>query len=584
MDTQSAAGKDDCSAIAGEDQSRAGPGESTNVSLSVEQIAANGYTEQGLNGPQTISVEQIAANGYTEQGLNGPQTIPPEEKEAAANMLESVAPEAEDLPGWKKTHLRSHSAFAGKISTEQQNIPQISCQEADGSAGLSVQTRQASASETNLQSLSSVSPDQSGNTSHCASIEVSTSSHTSLCESDGLNVHRQTDSGFVTAAHPQDCLDSGLHDVHSAQMDQSSKPGPDVNIATSVGVEIGGAMGSVVSGTAVGAGNGPVDVVRSPGVVLELSPTSTKDDVMELIVQLKLQIVALQEENDKLKEVRANMDNDLHELTANLFQEAYKMVDEAKGEKLIAEKRLADASGRIEALQTEVLALKSLLQSPVKVETPAHKAKQKSPFRKSLHFSKKDKSANLPQSSSDNALPVMAPFAVIEHKSTLRGACIQHGEPLPTEFEEFRQWVENISLSRDNPYMARILNTDIKPCLSFANKELSEKVLDAIEQNSLLIEFIPSSSQVVSECALTGPCDKDKHCTHQITVGDSKLTYFISQPCRERIVAVCEFYVYTRHIEKKIVRLDAFSLYWQICRLRAVMSLARLSLQLPEME
>ena len=113
MDTQSAAGKDDCSAIAGEDQSRAGPGESTNVSLSVEQIAANGYTEQGLNGPQTISVEQIAANGYTEQGLNGPQTIPPEEKEAAANMLESVAPEAEDLPGWKKTHLRSHSAFAG---------------------------------------------------------------------------------------------------------------------------------------------------------------------------------------------------------------------------------------------------------------------------------------------------------------------------------------------------------------------------------------------------------------------------------------------------------------------------------------
>ena len=89
---QSAAGKDDCSAIAGEDQSRAGPGESTNVSLSVEQIAANGNTEQGLNGSQTIS---------------------PEEKEAAANMVEPVAQEAEDLPGWKKTHLRSHSAFAG---------------------------------------------------------------------------------------------------------------------------------------------------------------------------------------------------------------------------------------------------------------------------------------------------------------------------------------------------------------------------------------------------------------------------------------------------------------------------------------
>lgn len=128
---------------------------------------------------------------------------------------------------------------------------------------------------------------------------------------------------------------------------------------------------------------------------------------------------------------------------------------------------------QIEALQTEVLALKSLLQSPVKVEMPANKTKQRSPFRKSLHFSKKDsRSAKLPQSSSDHALPMIAPFAVIEHKSTLRGACIQHGEPLPAEFEEFRQWVENISLSRDNPYMARILNTDIKPCLSFTNKEV----------------------------------------------------------------------------------------------------------------
>ena len=44
-------------------------------------------------------------------------------------------------------------------------------------------------------------------------------------------------------------------------------------------------------------------------MTMSLSPTS-----------LYQQIVALQEENDKLKEVRANMDNDLHELTANLFQ------------------------------------------------------------------------------------------------------------------------------------------------------------------------------------------------------------------------------------------------------------------------
>ena len=58
------------------------------------------------------------------------------------------------------------------------------------------------------------------------------------------------------------------------------------------------------------------------------------------------------------------MDDELHTLTENLFevsfvtykftinthnvlQEAYKMVDEAKGEKFHVEKRLADATGQV---------------------------------------------------------------------------------------------------------------------------------------------------------------------------------------------------------------------------------------------
>ena len=58
------------------------------------------------------------------------------------------------------------------------------------------------------------------------------------------------------------------------------------------------------------------------------------------------------------------MDDELHTLTENLFEEAYKMVDEAKGNKVVAEKRLADAAGKIEAMETEMFALKSLLHNP----------------------------------------------------------------------------------------------------------------------------------------------------------------------------------------------------------------------------
>jgi hypothetical protein len=63
------------------------------------------------------------------------------------------------------------------------------------------------------------------------------------------------------------------------------------------------------------------------------------------------------------------MDNELHTLTENLFEEAYKMVDEAKGNKVVAEKKLADAAGKIEAMETEMFALKSLIHNPEGIES-----------------------------------------------------------------------------------------------------------------------------------------------------------------------------------------------------------------------
>ncbi len=69
----------------------------------------------------------------------------------------------------------------------------------------------------------------------------------------------------------------------------------------------------------------------------------------------------LRQENEKLKEMRTTMDDELHTLTENLFEEAYKMVDTVKEEKGTVSKRLADATGKIDAMETEMSALKSLL-------------------------------------------------------------------------------------------------------------------------------------------------------------------------------------------------------------------------------
>ena len=77
----------------------------------------------------------------------------------------------------------------------------------------------------------------------------------------------------------------------------------------------------------------------------------------------------LKEENKQLKTALILRWTTNSTLTENLFQEAYKMVDKAKGNKVVAEKRLADAAGKIEAMETEIFALRSLIHNPEGIES-----------------------------------------------------------------------------------------------------------------------------------------------------------------------------------------------------------------------
>ena len=55
--------------------------------------------------------------------------------------------------------------------------------------------------------------------------------------------------------------------------------------------------------------------------------------MLPLLVAMQ-DLETLKEENKRLKSTRSEMDDELHTLTENLFEEAYKMVDEAKGNKV----------------------------------------------------------------------------------------------------------------------------------------------------------------------------------------------------------------------------------------------------------
>ncbi|PIO39820.1 hypothetical protein AB205_0126210 [Aquarana catesbeiana] len=238
------------------------------------------------------------------------------------------------------------------------------------------------------------------------------------------------------------------------------------------------------------------------------------------------------------------------------------MVREANMKQAASEKQLREAHGKIDMLQAEVSALKTL----VITSTPS------SPNRE-LHPQL--------QSPSKNALRK----GHARNKSTGCAAVVPAAlpaQPINTEgkevdnllYSEFLGWKENPTLDKSSPFLLRIYEEDITPCLDFAKRELAEQVLAAVEDNTLSVEPViqpalpvvkasaierggPSGCrvEVLTKCALSG---LSRSCRHRIKLGDSGNYYFISPSCRARITAVCNFFTYIRYIQQGLVRQDTY--------------------------
>ncbi|KAE8606928.1 hypothetical protein XENTR_v10010930 [Xenopus tropicalis] len=297
--------------------------------------------------------------------------------------------------------------------------------------------------------------------------------------------------------------------------------------------------------------------LRSSSVeIREKGSEILREELLRAQKELKLR----DEECERLSKVREQLEQELEELTASLFEEAHKMVREANTKQVGSEKQLQEALGKIDMLQAEVTALKTL----VITSTPS------SPNR-DLH----------PQllSPSKNALRK-------GHARNKSAGCAVLASPAPTAqptpseskevdtllYSEFLAWKESPTLDRYCPFLSRIYLEDIKPCLDFAKRELSDQVLTAVEGNMLSVEPVvqpilpvvkasaverggPSGCrvEVVTKCALSG---LSRSCRHRINLGDSGNYYFISPSCRYRITAVCNFFTYIRYIKQGLVRQD----------------------------
>ncbi|XP_058273034.1 rab-3A-interacting protein isoform X3 [Hemibagrus wyckioides] len=278
-------------------------------------------------------------------------------------------------------------------------------------------------------------------------------------------------------------------------------------------------------------------------------------------------------------EVREKGYERLREELTKAQREAHKMVREANVKQANAEKQLKEALGKIDVLQAEVAALKTLVLST----SPTSPCKElpsgsKVPFKKG-HVRNKSTSSAMLGSQQELSVPQPIVRDCKEVDSIL--------------FSEFKVWKEEPTLERSCCFLERIYREDIYPCLTFCKSELGSAILEAVERNTLSVEpvgFQPlpvvkasavecggpngRMSEIVTKCALSG---QTKTCKHRIKFGDSSNYYYVSPFCRYRITSVCNFFTYIRYIHQGLVKQqDAEQMFWEVMQLRKEMSYAKL--------
>jgi len=282
---------------------------------------------------------------------------------------------------------------------------------------------------------------------------------------------------------------------------------------------------SVDSGFSIDSG-----VVTTPEVFENDLSTITTEKLVNELQRVKEDLKLKDKEIRRANEIRENVDKEIEDLTASLFESAHKMVEQAKYAQANAEEKLKNANHTINALVLENTQLKKTVSELKQILNTR---------RSSCDMSRNNQNV-------DNVL-----------------------------LREFICWEEKPSIARDSSlFMYRIYNEDILPCLAFPNSELSSKVLSAIEKNDVTME-VCHAKENTKMCSLMGELCL---CDYRVRLGENSQWYTLSCLARNRIVSVCNFFTFIRHVQSGLVKSDSQCRFNQIIELRKQMAFARLGL------
>uniref|UniRef100_A0A1A8DVS5 RAB3A interacting protein (Rabin3) n=2 Tax=Nothobranchius kadleci TaxID=1051664 RepID=A0A1A8DVS5_NOTKA len=218
-------------------------------------------------------------------------------------------------------------------------------------------------------------------------------------------------------------------------------------------------------------------------------------------------------------EVREKGYERLKEELMKAQKEAHKMVREANIKQATAEKQLKEALGKIDVLQAEVQALKTLVlsspTSPVADLPSAVGGGVKTPFKKGHSRNKSTSSAILGTQPDPSATqPIVRECREVDSQL----------------FSEFKVWKEEPTLERSCSFLDRVYREDIYPCLAFNKSELGSAILEAVEQNTLSVEpvgFQPLPVVKASAVECGGPKLEPTH-TLSLSLSLSSLHHHVS--------------------------------------------------------
>ncbi|XP_039989685.1 guanine nucleotide exchange factor for Rab-3A isoform X3 [Xiphias gladius] len=351
------------------------------------------------------------------------------------------------------------------------------------------------------------------------------------------------------------------------------------------------------AGPTSGRDHGDLSRLRSSS--LEIREKEIREKGSEILREqldaAKRELKLKDKECERLSQVRNQLEQELEELTASLFEEAHKMVREANVKQAAAEKQLKEAQGKIDVLQAEVTALKTLVltSTPSSPNRQLHPQLQPSGTRGAY----KHVGGHIRNKSASGAFP-SSPGKPEPSSVSIHPVAKEDKEMDSVLYAEFLMWKEHPSLDRSSAFLSRIYREDIGPCLSFTRSELSQLVQSAVEDNSLTIEPVATSAlpmvkasaiecggpngfraAIETKCALSG---MSRLCRHRIKLGDKESYYYISPSSRARITAVCNFFTYIRYIQQGLVRHDAEQMFWEVMRLRREMTVVKLGFYLTD--